>query len=386
MSTNPDWLTTNPAAPGRQGGVWASFLVSTLSLAVLMPGLLLQGVATRTRPGDVDLEEPDPAPAPVVPNAGDVVQATDSSAMAGSDASAADGAIADGRQGVRVNRNGKPRPERPDLTQAERIARRRERQERLAAEGDARAVRPKSAANPADGALAADPVAAPETKAPSTALAKVAPGTAVVAEGATGGEAVAEAMPPGPVTFEEVQTAFQESAAAFRDVKRSLNSAYTLIGRLNVERYQAQYELAELKGLPPPERPPDRSWQSAAKPVAPPEAKRIKKSRRDEDEELIDEEEVKRIARRRQQMVVIGLAALGIFVLAYRVVGWNWFPDITDRQAMTQIAGLGVMMQVFFLVFFLFRLGMITGRGKSWLFPTPEQEAFKRRRKRMRGH
>ena len=53
---------------------------------------------------------------------------------------------------------------------------------------------------------------------------------------------------------------------------------------------------------------------------------------------------------------------------------------------MTQIAGIGVLMQVFFLVFFLFRLGMITGRGKSWLFPTPEAEAFKRRRKKMRGH
>ena len=46
----------------------------------------------------------------------------------------------------------------------------------------------------------------------------------------------------------------------------------------------------------------------------------------------------------------------------------------------------GVLMQAFFLVFFLFRLGMITGKGKSWLFPTPEAEAFKRRRKKMRGH
>jgi hypothetical protein len=196
----------------------------------------------------------------------------------------------------------------------------------------------------------------------------------------------AEAAPAGPVTFEEVQSSYQEAAAAFREVRKSLNSAYTLIGRLNVERYQAQYELAELKGLPLPERPPERSWKSAAKPVAPPEAKRVKRPRRDEEEDLVDEEEVKRIARRRQQMVVIGLAVLGVFIIVYRMTGWTWFPNLMDRQAMTQIAGLGVMMQAFFLIFFLFRLGSITGKGKSWLFPTPEQEAFKRRRKRMRGH
>ncbi len=306
-----------------------------------------------------------------------------------------------GRHGVRANRNGKPRAERPELTQAERIARRRERQERNAAAGEARPDGLKAAATAITGT--ADVVAPETTTSTSTALATVnhAPGPpATVAHApaapasiapdlsdeAAGEVAGAEAAPAGPVTFEEVQASYQEAAAAFREVRKSLNSAYTLIGRLNVERYQAQYELAELKGLPLPERPPERSWKSAAKPVAPPEAKRVKRPRRDEEEELVDEEEVRKIGKRRQRLTVIGLAALGVLIIVYRLSGSTWFPNLTDRQAMTQIAGLGVMMQAFFLVFFLFRLGTITGKGKSWLFPTPEQEAFKRRRKRMRGH
>lgn len=70
----------------------------------------------------------------------------------------------------------------------------------------------------------------------------------------------------------------------------------------------------------------------------------------------------------------------------YRMVGWNWFPNIADRQAMADIAGIGILMQVLFLIFFLFRLGTLTGKGRSWLFPTPEAESFKRQQKRRRGH
>lgn len=436
MTTKTDWLTTNHVESRRQGsGVWASFLVSTLGVAIMMPGLLLQGVATRTRPGELDGD--DTVPPVVGPTPGEAAQFANGNgngvngsgsepesvaaaepihaaappAAIGNPADPADDrpGHGNGRQGVQVNRNGKHRPDRSELTQAERIARRRERQERLAAADAKRAARLLSPADvkpdvagsdasaAAPDAVPANSIAASETASPtlSSALATVAPaeaetGTAAPApngEAAAGEAAPAEALPAGPVTFEEIQAAYQEAAAAYRNVKKSLNSAYTLIGRLNVERYQAQYELAQIKGLPLPERPPDRAWRAAAKPVAPQEAKRVKRTRRrDDEEEQVTEEEVRALARRRQRMVLAGFVALGLFIIVYRLVGWNWFPDITDRQAMSQIAGIGVLMQAFFLVFFLFRLGMITGKGKSWLFPTPEAEAFKRRRKKMRGH
>lgn len=417
MQRNPDRHRTHRDPSPRHGaGLFASVLVTTLGMAVVMPGLLLQGVATRPRTGEADLDEAAPEPivagqdgpmpaqetvarngaAAVAPVAG-----TDGETGAGNQNDAAASLPGDGNadQGVRLNRNGKPRPDRSELSQSERIARRRERLEQKAAGGNGR---PRVAARAEDGAETApggpDVAAAAEPDAPSTALATVEPGTVVPAEApesgvATGtapGEAAAavELVPAGPVTFEEVQAAHHQAAVAFRDVKKSLDAAYALIGRLNVDRYKAEYELAELKGLPLPERPPDRAWKSTVKPVAPPEAKRVKRTRRDEESEQdqIDEAEVKSLARRRQRMVLIGLAALGVFIIIYRVSGWGWFPDLTDRQAMTQIAGFGILMQAFFLIFFLFRLGTMTGRGKSWLFPTAEQEAYKRRRKRMRGH
>ena len=60
-------------------------------------------------------------------------------------------------------------------------------------------------------------------------------------------------------------------------------------------------------------------------------------------------------------------------------------PNLLDRQVMTDMAAIGIFMQIFFLVFFLVRLTTLTGKGKNWLFPTPEEEAFKQRRKRIRG-
>lgn len=201
------------------------------------------------------------------------------------------------------------------------------------------------------------------------------------------GQSVAEAGPREPLTFAEVQEAHAAAARTFRDIRRALNESYRMIGRLNVERYELQVELAELKGLPMPERPPERSWNAAAAPVAPLAAQRLQRNRQDPDEdEEVDEEKVRAIGRRRQLTLIAIFVGTALFAMVYRVVGWNWLPNLTDREAMADIAGIGILMQVFFLIFFLFRIGTLTGRGRSWLFPTAEAETFKRRRKRLRGH
>lgn len=207
------------------------------------------------------------------------------------------------------------------------------------------------------------------------------------AESDADGLSAAEAGPREPLTFVEVQEAHAAAARTFRDIRRSLNESYRLIGRLNVERYELQVELAELKGLPMPERPPERSWNAAETPVAPLAAQRLQRNRQEPDEdEDVDEDVVRAIGRKRQLTLLVAVAATALFALIYWLVGWHWFPNITDREAMTDIAGIGMLMQVFFLVFFLFRLGMLTTKGRSWLFPTAEAETFKRRRKRLRGH
>lgn len=193
--------------------------------------------------------------------------------------------------------------------------------------------------------------------------------------------------PREPLTFLEIQEAHAAAARTFRDIRRALNESYRMIGRLNVERYELQVELAELKGLPMPERPPERSWNAAAAPVAPLAAQRLQRNRQEPDEdEEVDEEKVRAIGRRRQLTLVGIVAATALLTIVYRLAGWNWFPNLTDREAMADIAGIGILMQVFFLIFFLFRIGTLTGKGRSWLFPTAEAETFKRRRKRLRGH
>jgi hypothetical protein len=198
----------------------------------------------------------------------------------------------------------------------------------------------------------------------------------------------ADTQPREPLTFAEVQEAHLAAARTFRDIRRTLNDSYRMIGRLNVERYELQVELAELKGLPMPERPPERSWNAAAAPAAPLAARRLQRNRQEplEEEEEVDEEKVRAIARRRQLTLIGIVAGIALFAMIYRMADWHWLPNIADRQAMADIAGIGIFMQVFFLIFFLFRLGTLTGKGRSWLFPTAEAESFKRRRKRIRGH
>jgi hypothetical protein len=160
-------------------------------------------------------------------------------------------------------------------------------------------------------------------------------------------------------------------------MRNSLNEAYRIIGRLNVERYEALMELAELKGTSLPERPPDRSWKSAAKPsalpgprpTAPAAARRLKRNRELEEEDQVDPAEVKALGRRRQRIVVGSIAAVVLLAVAYRLSGANWMPNLLDRQALNDLV----------------RLTTLTGKGKNWLFPTPEEEAWKQRRKRVRG-
>ena len=206
-------------------------------------------------------------------------------------------------------------------------------------------------------------------------------------EAETDGPSTAAAQPQEPLTFAEVQEAHLAASRTFREIRRSLNESYRMIGRLNVERYELQVELAELKGLPMPERPPERSWNAAAAPVAPLAAQRLQRNREQpSEEEEVDEEKVRQIARRRQLTLVGVIAGIALFALIYRLAGWHWFPNLADREAMADIAGIGILMQVFFLIFFVFRIGMLTGKGRSWLFPTAEAESHKRRRKRVRGH
>ena len=183
------------------------------------------------------------------------------------------------------------------------------------------------------------------------------------------------------------------AAHSYRDLRRALNDAVRLIGRLNVERYDALVELAELKGLPAPEPPADQSWHAASRPSGLPPSwlsasaatHRGTRKRATVEEDLIDAAELRAIARRRQTMVLGTAVVIALCLLVYHVGDWHWFPNLLDRRALTEMAGIGLLMQLMFPVFFLLRVVTLTGKGKRWLFPTAAEEAAKRRRQRIQG-
>jgi hypothetical protein len=195
------------------------------------------------------------------------------------------------------------------------------------------------------------------------------------------------------VSFTDVQAAHVAAARSYRDLRRALNDAVRLIGRLNVERYEALVELAELKGLPAPEPPADQSWHAASRPSglppsrpsAPAAARRGPRQQPAVEATTIDAAELKAIARRRQTMVLGTAVVIALCLLVYHVGDWHWFPNLLDRRALTEMAGIGLLMQLMFPVFFLLRVVTLTGKGKRWLFPTAAEEAAKRRRQRIQG-
>lgn len=355
-----------------QGTILPTLLVGTLGLAVVAPGLLLQGVAGRVRPAK---PEPDTADGDPVLN-GHGRRATVHSVDDTQEQDASGRQPRRGRDRPAASQGGAVVVEEaaPAGTVTQRDQR---RQARELKDGRAQGSALERPSTPGAGNVTSELVTVDET-----ALTE------------TNDEGETEDGPRQPVSFTEVQAAHLAAAHAFRDMRRSLNEAYRLIGRLNIERYEALSELAELKDLPAPERPPDRSWNTAARPsalapsrpLAPAGARRVKRAPDEpEEEDVVDEAEVKAIARRRQMTVLGIVAAVAGFAVIYRLLSWNWFPNLMNPQEMAQIAGIGVMMQIFFLVFFLFRLTTLTGKGKNWLFPNPQEEAWKRRRKRIRG-
>lgn len=179
-----------------------------------------------------------------------------------------------------------------------------------------------------------------------------------------------------PVSDVDVQAAYAAAAHSYQALRIATDEVYRLIGRLSVERYHAQFELAELKGLPVPEHRPELSWRAARRGKRQPAAL---------GEDTIDAAELKAVARRRQVLVLGTAVVIVLCLLVYRINDWHWFPDHLNRRALRGVAGIGLVMQLMYPVFMVMRIVNLTDIGKRWLFPTAAGETVRRRRKRIRG-
>ena len=182
-------------------------------------------------------------------------------------------------------------------------------------------------------------------------------------------------------------------------LSESLNQAHHVIHLLNMEKYAAQKELAELKQLPPPPLPAPPVWRprrgpDAAAALQPgrPERRPIAARRRAKGELLDDEPldldlqalaEARNVVRRRQIIAASIVGGIGLFVLLYSYMGWHWFPNLGDRASLTQIAYIGGFMQIFFIGWMFFRFAKVGGKGARWLFPREEDQIKDLRRKRV---
>lgn len=189
------------------------------------------------------------------------------------------------------------------------------------------------------------------------------------------------------ITYEEGQAAHVSMVRHVNSLTVALNEAHRIIGRLNMEKHQAQRELAIAKKLPLPPPLPDPSWSAGASRSGPLAVRQLQRNRSEERKPAPDPTELAELKTTivRRRIAVLGAVALvAAIIVGYRMLGWNWFPDISDRDAMTQLAGVGAFVQIFFVGWMVFRFARIGGKGARWLFPDVEEEHRKRARKQRR--
>ncbi|MDQ3412481.1 MAG: hypothetical protein M3509_10240 [Chloroflexota bacterium] len=194
-----------------------------------------------------------------------------------------------------------------------------------------------------------------------------------------------ESMPA--ISYEDGQAAHVAMLRHVNSLTVSLAEAHRIIGRLNMERYQAQRELAIAKKLPMPPPLPDPTWTKSAT-AGPHSVRQLQREKPDQRKPAPDPEDVARIktAVMRRRILVLGSVALiALAIVTYRMMAWNWFPDISNRDALTQMAGIGAFIQIFFIGWMFFRFARISGKGARWLFPDVEQEHRKQVRKQQRN-
>lgn len=365
----------------RGGNLFATLVVGTLGMSVMVPSLMLQGLATSSRRSTGEDQEPEPEaqasegpPAvsePVEifahranPDQRNEIISAERDTSSGS-AEEAESAHRPRRPhakaivpGIRETTDG--RDDSSALAQPQELHHPQEQNGKTKFSALTRWARRSAESPPVDqtGDTSSDPASEAQAEAEA-----------------------AESARSEPVTLEEIQAAQTTAAESFKELRLSLDEAYRIISRLNVERYEAQAELALVKGTPAPERPPEFS---SFRPGHHPRRNRVG-PRALVEEDVVHEDEVRAIARRRQMIVGGVLLSIAITFVLYQVLNWTWFPSGFGRDALMQMAGIGVFMQILFMGFIVMRLASMTSRGRNWLFPTPQQEAMKRRRKRMQG-
>ncbi|MDQ3694039.1 MAG: hypothetical protein M3464_10470 [Chloroflexota bacterium] len=188
------------------------------------------------------------------------------------------------------------------------------------------------------------------------------------------------------ISYEDGQAAHVAMLRHVNSLTVSLAEAHRIIGRLNMERYQAQRELAIAKKLPMPPPLPDPTWVKSST-AGPRSVRQLQRDAPDERKPAPDPVDVARIkasVMRRRILVLGSVALLALAIVTYRMMAWNWFPDISNRDALTQMAGIGAFIQIFFIGWMFFRFARISGKGARWLFPDVEQEHRKQVRKQRK--
>jgi hypothetical protein len=381
-------------------------LMSALGVAAILPSLVLQGIATRPKtPGsDQSVADPDSQTSSHEPAREEGRPGADSHASngAGSLAEAKtnlDSANGDAAGSVTGETDQRARPRRVRANPA-----RRRSPGELAAGADSN-VAAADGATPSDanGAIAEHGAPA-DREATLPASAGEADGTPATvkpsreerrlararqrqeAKSKRRTETKGESKPLPAISYGDGQAAHVAMVRHLNSLTTSLNEAHRLIGRLNMEKYQAQRELAIAKKLPPPPPLPDPSWTRSAQ-AGPHAVRQLQRNKTGDQAPELDLEELARIRAgfKRRRAIVLGAVALLVGTIAlYRTIGWTWFPDISDRDSMTQLAGIGTFVQIFFIGWIFFRFARIGGKGARWLFPDVEEEHRKQRRKERR--
>lgn len=176
-------------------------------------------------------------------------------------------------------------------------------------------------------------------------------------------------------------------------VTEQLNSAQLQLGRTVAERDALRLKVAELLGVDVSEvsiidslsgqtesgagiqlRAVDAS-ASGRQPDAPAKPSRVPAAIDIRVGSDASPEHVRRIARKRQLIAACLFTAIGIgFVIAQRQGN-----DVSSfsRDSLGSLAGIGIFFNIFFMVWMLYRVVRVGGKGAKWLFP---QEPTKRRR------
>ena len=164
---------------------------------------------------------------------------------------------------------------------------------------------------------------------------------------------------------------------------KELSEAQQTVGRLMAERDAMRRELAELKGLPVPEDDLDQPRPNREARL---EAKAARQAERasivpveEIDPELAGRAEA--VGRRRRMIALGVVGVLALTVLVLRMMGVGIPTESLSRNGLTGIAYVGPIFNILIGGFLIYRIFKFGGKGARWLFPDPEQEQRRKRRR-----